>query len=175
METNENKIKYTQEQKALLLELFSQNEQQILHAIKSLRSKGGIYSIKPLMEVYFSTAYTDVRTAINNLFADIKNNKLSSEIVTNLSKYKGHKLISEFIAALWQSSLSFEDMRIFTEIFMQSADKEAFECFTLMEQNIVNASENNKSECLSIIKKDVGKLGDFKKLLAVDLIELLKS
>lgn len=167
-------MKLTTEQQRILKDLYSVDEQITLKTIKELRSKGGVFAIEALMEILFSNKTEEISVEINSLFRDLKDTKAAVVILSNLEKYHDSEMISDFIAALWQSSLPFESLELFVKIFVAGTDKTAFEALTLIQQNAANLSDNSRKNCLLILKSDIDKLSDFKKALAVDLIEVLQ-
>jgi hypothetical protein len=167
-------MKLTTEQKRILNDLYSVDEQVTLKTIKELRSKGGVFAIEALMEILFSNKTEEISVEINSLFRDLKDSKASIVIQSNLEKYQASEMISDFISALWQSAIPFESLEIFVKIFVAGTDKTAFEALTLIQQNAANLSDSSRKNCLILLKSDIDKLSDFKKALAVDLIEVLQ-
>ncbi|MBN2778405.1 MAG: hypothetical protein JXR36_12215 [Bacteroidales bacterium] len=167
-------MKLKNEQQQILKDLYSVDEQVTLKAIKELRSKGGVFAIEALMEILFSNKTEEISVEINSLFRDLKDSKASIVIQSNLEKYQTSEMISDFISALWQSAIPFDSLEIFVKIFVSGNDNTAFEALTLIQQNAANLSDNSRKNCLLIVKSDIDKLSDFKKALAVDLIEVLK-
>jgi hypothetical protein len=169
-----SRIKLTKEQAAVLNDLYSNNETKIEQSVKHLREKGGIHGIEPLINVYFNTQYPNIRKIIGNLFSDTKENKVTEIITENIVKYKNSEFFGEFLSTLWQASLKFDNIKLFAEIFIDSDDKTAFECLTIIEQNAEHSSDEEKAYCISLLKDNINKLVGFKKDLAVNLLDILK-
>lgn len=167
-------MKLTNEQQQILKDLYSVDDQVVLKAIRAIRSKGGTYAIEALMEILFSNRTKDIDVEIISIFRDLKDRKASIVIQSNLAKYQTSEMISDFISALWQSAIPFESLEIFVKIFIAGTDKTAFEALTLIQQNAANLSDSSRKNCLILLKADIDKLSDFKKALAVDLIEVLQ-
>jgi hypothetical protein len=171
MDSQKNKL--TQEQQQIINDLYSNNEIEVIESIKKIRNKGGKYSILPLMDTFFKTDFVDVRKAIAGLFGDLKDNKVSPVITENLLNYSNHEQMGLFLSNIWQSTLAFEDLKIFTELFVISEPKASLECMTIIEQNLANISDANREECLGILKTNIAKFEGFKHELAQDLINIM--
>jgi len=172
---SKNKIKLTKEQASILNDLYSNDELKIEQSIIKLREKGGVYSIEPLMNVYFNTSFSGIRKSIGNLFSDTKDYKVAEIIYNNLSKYGESEYLGDFLSTLWQSSIKFDNLQIFTELFILSDDKTAFECVTIIEQNTDHNNEEAKNICIDILKSNIAQLKGFKKDLALQLLDLLSK
>jgi len=170
----EQKNKLTTGQKQLLVGLYSSDDKIVIKSIKDTREKGGTFVIEPLMELYFTHKSTDVYKEIPAIFSDLKDSKLNLLITDNLLKYKGNERLSVFISSLWQSSVKFEDIKSLVEIFISGDDSSSLETLTLIQQNADMLNDAIASECLNILKSELSGMNDFKKTLAVDLLEILE-
>jgi hypothetical protein len=165
--------KLSREQKQIIAELFSSKEQAVLDSIGKIRNNGGAYSIKPLMQVYFSTPFKSVEEAIYELFCDSKDNSISASITEDISKHTEIKSFAKFVSALWQSSIKFDSLLPYISIFDKADDIVAVELFTLIEQNAEHLSMDEKSNCRAFLKAGLSKYSDFKKNLAEEMIKIL--
>lgn len=164
--------KLSKEQRQILAGLFSSKEQENLDALGVIRNSGGVYSIKPLIEVYFSTPYSSVSESIYELFCDSKENSISSFITEEISKHSANKNFAKFVSALWQSSIKFDSLLPFIGIFDKAEDLVAVELFTLIEQNVEHLSMDEKSNCRAFLKAGLSKHSDFKRNLAEEMIKM---
>jgi hypothetical protein len=166
--------KLTIAQKQILNALSSDDDKVVVKTINDIRNKGGIYVVEPLMSLYFESGKEIISNEVVKLFSDLKDNSLANTIAENILKYKKNEKLSVFVSALWQSSLKFDNLKIFFEIFITESDNTSFEVLTLIQQNAYNMTENMKTDCLKMLKSDISNLSDFKKTLAVDLLEILE-
>lgn len=164
--------KLTKEQKQFLLGLFSSKEIEVIDSINKIRESGGSYSIKPLMQVYFSTPFKSVEQSIFELFSDSKDNSISAIITEDIAGYTENKNFSKFISALWQSSLKFDSLLPYISIYDKADDLVAIEIFSLIEHNAENLSMDEKSNCKAFLKAGLSKYFDFKKKLAEEMIKM---
>jgi hypothetical protein len=165
--------KLSREQKQILARLYSSKEQEVLDSLGKIRNGGGEYSVKPLMEVYFSTPFKSVEESIFELFSDSKDNSISAIITEDISKHAENKNFAKFVSALWQSSIKFESLLPYISIFDKAEDLVAVELFTLVEQNAEHLSMDEKSNCRAFLKAGLSKYSDFKKNLAEEMIKIL--
>lgn len=165
--------KISKEQRQILTGLFSSKEQEVLDSIGIIRNSGGAYSIKPLIQVYFSTPFKTVEESIYDLFSDSKDSSINAIITEDISKHSENKSFSKFISALWQSSIKFDSLLPYVSIFDKAEDLVAVELFTLIEQNAEHLSIDEKSNCRAFLKAGLSKYPDFKRNLAEEMIKIL--
>jgi hypothetical protein len=164
--------KINNEQRQILAGLFSSKEQECLESIVAIRNVGGVYSIKPLIEVYFSTPYSSVSESIFELFCDSKDNSISVIITEEISKHSANRNFGKFISALWQSSIKFDSLLPYMSIYDKAEDLVAVEIFSLVEQNAEHLSMDEKSNCRAFLKAGLSKYSDFKRNLAEEMIKM---
>lgn len=163
------------EQKQIIANLHSRDEEQIIETLHLIREVGGEYCISPLIDVFFSTPFVNVRNEIGRVFLDLKSAKMSRLILDSLVQYIEHKYINEFISYLWQSSVVFEDVSLFVEKFIVADDMLALDCLSLVENNLGNISDESKEKCRMLLKTSSENFSDMKKLLAKDMISLFEN
>ncbi len=161
-------------EKQILANLKSKDEKVIIKSINDIRESGETYVIKPLMELYFNTSSQNITKETLNLFRDIKDSKYNLIISNTLEDYIRSSKMTDFISALWQSSIKFEDISVFIKIFIQCEDTASLEALTLMQQSADTIKPEIREKCLKILKSELTKLTPFKKQLAVDLLDILR-
>lgn len=167
--------KLNKEQKKIVADLYSPDEEVVVETLYRIREIGGEYCISPMIEVFFSTPFANVRTEIGRVFLDLKSAKVSGEILENLSVYMTHELIGEFISNLWQSSVVFDDVVPFVEKFVVADDMLALDCLSLVENNLGNITGKSLARCREIVRDNYSSFDGMKKQLADDLISILES
>lgn len=167
--------KLNKEQKKIIADLHSPDEDVVVVTLYTIREVGGDYCIAPLIEVFFSTPFANVRTEIGRVFLDLKSAKVSGEILENLSGYMNHELIGDFISNLWQSSVVFDDVVPFVEKFVVADEMLALDCLSLVENNLGNISGKSLARCREIVRDNYSSFEGMKKQLAEDLISILES
>ena len=164
----------SKEQQQIIKELYSTDEIIVHKAIINLRNKGGLFVIKPLMEVYFSTSSQEISAAAFSIICDLKEYKAATIITENILKYKANDRISDFISALWQSAIKFDNLIVFVEIFFSGDDRTSLEIVTLIQQNGYLLKDESRKQYLDILKSKIGGLSEFKRALVVDLLEVFE-
>ncbi|HOZ29746.1 MAG TPA: hypothetical protein PLL66_02415 [Bacteroidales bacterium] len=162
------------EQKKLIQELFSTDENSVMKSIQFLRDKGGVFIVEPLIEVYFSTQYESVRDSVYNLICDLKDNKTADVFANNIEKYSTRENFSKLLSAFWQSSIKFSELLPFIKLFVKSDNLAAVEIFTIVEQNICNVSDEDKMKCDKLITSKISELEGFKRDIAKEILVMLK-
>ena len=149
------------EQKQIVAGLYSPDEEVVVDTLYRIREVGGEYCIAPMIEVFFTTPFANVRTEIGRVFLDLKSKKVSKQILESLAGYMEHELIGEFITNLWQSSVVFDDVVPFVE--------------KLVENNLGNITEDSLARSREIIRNNYQSFDGMKKQLAMDLLSILES
>ena len=165
----------TKEQKKIVADLYSPEEEVIVETLYRIREVGGEYCIAPMIDVFFTTPFANVRTEIGRVFLDLKSSKVSKRILESLSGYMDHELIGEFITNLWQSSVVFDDVVPFVEKFVVADDMLALDCLSLVENNLGNINEDSLARSREIVRSNYQSFSGMKKQLAMDLITILED
>ncbi|MBO7653278.1 MAG: hypothetical protein J6S84_11285 [Bacteroidales bacterium] len=167
--------KLNKEQKKIIADLHSPDEDIVVDTLYRIREVGDEYCIDPMIEVFFTTPFANVRTEIGRVFLDLKSAKVSKQILESLSGYMNHELIGEFISNLWQSSVVFDDVTPFVEKFVDADEMLALDCLSLVENNLGNLSGDSLARSREIMRSNYGSFDGMKKQLAEDLISILES
>ncbi len=168
-------LKLNLEQKRIVSNLHSPDEATIIDTLYNIREVGGEYCIAPMIDVFFTTPFADVRKEIGRVFLDLKSAKVSEEILKSLSAYMSHEYIAEFISNLWQSAVVFDDVTLFVEKFVEADDMLALDCLSLVENNLGNLSQESVERCREIVNSNYSNFSDMKKQLADDMISIFDS
>lgn len=170
-----DETKLSKEQKKIVADLYSPDEAVIIDTLYTIREVGGEYCIQPMIEVFFSTPFANVRQEIGRVFVDLKSAKVSRQILESLAGYMDHVHIAEFISNLWQSSVVFDDVTMFVEKFVDADDMLALDCLSLVENNLGNLTRESKIRCREIVNANFSQFADMKKQLATDLVSILET
>ncbi len=167
--------KLTQEQKDILSQLYDKDQTIVINTIRSLRDKGGVFIVEALIDTYFTTNDDTIKKEILDLFIDIKDQSISHIIVSKLNKYRNSDSLHNFLSILWQSSLQFDNLDIFVDLFINANDLVALESITILEQNIVNTTKEQQSEFKRKILDAQDDFSEFKRTLCSGIIDLINS
>lgn len=164
----------SKEEQKIINDLYSTDDQLVRSTIKSLRNKGGLFVIKPLMEVYFSNLSQEISSSALGIVRDLKESKAATIIMDNIVNYKANNRIPDFISALWQSAIKFDNLEVFVKLFVSGDDRTSLEIVTLIQQNAYLLNNESRKQCLDILKSEIGGLSEFKRALVVDLLEVFE-
>ncbi len=164
----------SKEQQILVDSLYSSNKKLVIETVAKLRVKGGEFSIKPMIEVFFTTKSNDIRQSIYGLFCDLKDESVSNEVFKAIHGFEKNEYMSLLLSSFWQSAIQFTSLSNFVKIFIESDDKTSFEAFTVIEQNAANIDDTEQNVCLEELKSGIDKLSDFKKSISVSLLEIFR-
>ncbi len=170
-----DETKLSKEQKKIIADLHSPDESVIIDTIYAIRDIGGEYCVQPMIEVFFSTPFENVRQEISRVFVDMKSSKAAKYVLEALPAYMNHKLIGTFISSLWQSSLVFDDVSMFVEKFVNADEIMALDCMSLVENNLGNLKPESAQHCYEIVKNNFSSFEGVKMTLAQELMEMLSG
>ena len=165
---------FTKEQKEILQGLFSTDEKKVLDSIKLLRTKGGVFSVKPLLEIYFTTKSDSIRDAVYALVCDLKLSKTAEIFANNIELYSKQEGLAKLLSAFWQSSIKFSELLPFIKVFFDSDNSCSVEILTIVEQNIYNVSNEDKWKCDELITSKMSEMEGFKLDIAKEILVMLK-
>ncbi|MCF0206774.1 MAG: hypothetical protein HUK15_05035 [Bacteroidales bacterium] len=165
--------KLSKEQKKVVADLYSPDIDVIMQTLERIRDIGGEYCVAPMIEIFFSTPFAEVRSEIGNVFMDVRSKKMANAVIEGLKPYTDHEYFRDFTSILWQSSIAFEDLSLFVEKFVTADEIYAFECLSLVENNTGNISLESAKKCIQLLKTN--QFTGSKQKLAEELIGMLED
>jgi hypothetical protein len=161
-------------QKEILAGLYSANEIAVLQSVAKMHNHGGNYSIKPMLEIYFSTPFPAVRDAIYELMCNLKDAKTSAIIEQNIETFQDKENFAKFLSAIWQSAVKFDTLMPFLRILDNGDEMIAVEVLSIVEQSSFNISDSEREICIKFIELKLTDYQGFKKTIAENILEILK-
>jgi hypothetical protein len=170
-------IKSDRKEKELTALLANRNSLVVSEGIAMLRDEEPFEgAIGLLVSYYDKTDDERIRKTIEEFLNDLKDQSVTSEIITEIRKPFSHETISMLVASCWQSGLNYaeysEDM---VNIFLRSDYMTALECLTVIEESVHELSAARRNEFISIIEDYPRQKPDEKAGLAHELIAILKQ
>jgi len=158
------------------LAIFNGSEEDIIKSLDNLREIGTLASLDAILENLETQPSETIIKKIYELVADLKN-KLATPIIANFTLACGNnKTQTELISASWQSRLDFSEyleryinMAIGGDILL------THEVLTLVEENCQVTEESQVISSIGKIKDHLHTFSPEKKLLMVDLINILEE
>jgi predicted DNA-binding protein len=128
-----------------------------------------------LVSHYDKTEDQQVRKTIENFLNDLKDQSVSSEVITEIRKPFREETINMLVASCWQSGLDYSAYsHDFVDVFLNSDYMTALECLTVMESSVHEISHKERQELIGIIE-DFGKMEKEKGKLTGELISVLRQ
>lgn len=144
---------FTTIEKAWLASLTSDDNERIIQTLHEIRNAGSVKLLPELFKMIHTDTPSLVRNEILKLVSDIKNQEAVPYIATSLDKVDFGDYLPAFVAACWQSGLDFsKHLRVFAGLFIQADYKTALEAFTVIEESLDNASEDEIYQCILFLK-----------------------
>ena len=155
--------------------LASKNSKVITDKIASLRNENPFSgAIRLLVDFFNTTNDPDIKDLIRNFLNDIKDPDSRTEVIGELKKDYTSDTIAMLACSCWQSGLDYADFSIeFAEILIKGDYLTSLECFTVLEESLLNISESNRNKIISLLEKNIETFAPEKATLTRALISIL--
>jgi hypothetical protein len=169
-------IKSEKKVKDLSLLLSKENTLIIAEAIGLLRDEEPFEGAIGLLAYFYDkTEDQMVRRTIEGFMNDLKDQAVTSEIMTEIRKPFKQSTKSMLVASCWQSGLDYSEYsKDLVEIFLSSDYLTALECFTVIEESAHRLTRKKKNEIISIIDEFSPVSDNEKEKLTHELIAVLR-
>lgn len=161
-------------EKALLKQLQSKNEKEILQAVKSIKSHGSIHAVQPLLDCWNNTSSPTINDEIQEVFASLKISNAQPIIIEVLLDKTYQPIHQSLLNALWQSGISYADyISKLTEVAVKGNYMEAFECLTIIENLDGPFEESEIMDAIWVIKNNKEHIEDTARPMIDELEKVL--
>lgn len=145
--------KYNTIEKKWIAALGSNDPLLILPVLYEIRNSGSITLLPDLLNMVNKNSGQQVRNEILKLLSEMKSQDAAPIIAESLSKNDYGDYLPALVAACWQSGLNFsQHLRIFAGIFIRGDYMSALESFTVIEESMPNATDQEILECIRFLK-----------------------
>lgn len=156
--------------------LHSKDSKVITDKIISLRNeypfKG---AIGLLVNMFNISDDSDIKNLIRIFLNDIKEPDVRAEVITELKAEYSAETISMLACSCWQSGLDYADFAFeFAEVFAKGDYLISLECFTVIEESLLNISEFDKNKIIRLLERYIGTFAPEKATLTRTLISILQ-
>jgi len=156
--------------------LFSNKQEVVLKTINQLREIGSDTDLELLAELYAKTADNEIKSTVNQLFCDLKNQESSATITRLLKTISDKPTLKMLVSSCWQSRLNFIDsFEIFIDLVFFESFEISFEAFTVVENFEEIISDERKNKLISYAKEKLSKCKDENQVFAMDLIHIIEA
>jgi len=170
-------IKSEKKVKELSLLLSGKNNIPIEEGIGLLRNEEPFEgAIGLLTSLYDKTDDNSLRKCIEGFMNDLKDQSVSSEVITEIRKPFKQSTISMLIASCWQSGLNYSEYSDdLVNIFLKGDYVTALECLTVIEESVHELSLAKRKDIIDFIEEYPVKPSNEKSGLIHELIIILKQ
>lgn len=159
----------------LLNNLKSENPKEIAEAIIKIKETGNIQYIPYLIEKLNLVSNNEIRKQISTFLHSIKEVKVVVFYLEAIKNGKNRNILKDLIQFCWEGGF---DLAPYGEVFINVVIEEeyeiAIEAFTVIEENLMNFSEEQKKQYSSLLKEKLSETDEVKKAFIVELIKLLE-
>ena len=159
----------------LLNNLKLENFKEIAKAINKIKDTGNIQYIPHLIEKLNSTSNNEIRKQIITFLHTIKDVKVVIFYVEAIKSGKNSNILKDLIQFCWEGGFDLAPYgEVFINIVIEKEYEIAIEAFTVIEENLMNFSEEQKKQYTSLLKEKLSETNEVKKAFIVELIKLLE-
>jgi hypothetical protein len=163
-------------EKEWIAALGSSDPAHIMTTLYEIRNSGSINILPVLFSMIHKRTDPGVRNEILKFLSEIKSQEAVPLIATSLDKNDFGDYLPAFVAACWQSGLDFsKHLRVFAGLFIQGDYRTALEAFTVIEESIPNASDNDISDFIRFLRDAECMVTDEKLPLFRELRKVVES
>jgi len=156
--------------------LESHDPDQAIPAIYEIRNSGSIKILRLLFQMIRKETPLVIRTEILNLVGEIKSQDAVPVIASSLENMDFGDQLPGVVAACWQSGLDFSKyLPVFAKLFIDSDYLTSLEAFTVLEESFPNATDQDRMDCIRLLRHSENLVTDEKLTLLRELRKLLEN
>lgn len=160
--------------KNIVNKLHDSNDGVVLETINEIRKIGDDRLIGSLLNVMKNNKNPEVSNLIINLLNDLKIQSSVPEIIKCIKDKTCDNNITQVTASCWQNGLNFsEHLDTFVNILIAYDYQTAIEAFTVIEENLENATHQQIDELRDNIKSKMIQASEDKQLLLGELLKMI--
>jgi hypothetical protein len=168
--------KYSAIEKGWITILVNPDPEKVLSVLYEIRNSGSVNLFPVLFKMISKNSDSRIRTEILKLVSEIKSQEAIPLIAESLEHHDFGDHLPAFVAACWQSGLDFsKHLRVFAGVFIQADYMSALEAFTVIEESIPNATDDDISGCLRFLRDAECMVTDEKMPLFLELRKVIES
>jgi hypothetical protein len=146
--------KFNRIEKEWIAALEGLNPAGVIPVLREIRNAGSVNILPVLFNMIHRKTDPLIRNEILNLISEIKSQEAVPLIVTSLEKHDFGDYLPAFVAACWQSGLDFSNhLHVFIDLFVQADYITALEAFTVIEESLLLASDQEIASCFRFLKE----------------------
>jgi len=155
-------------------DLFSGKPELVIATIQTIKQTSHYEIIDSLFDLYLTTQKDEIKSAILNLFVDIKDERFVEKLIESLEKPKFIAINKELISICWQTGLDFSNyIDMFITKMFDGTDEIAIECFSVIESSIEHLNDEKKKSIMTFLNEKKIDFEGVKKGLIEEAIYML--
>jgi hypothetical protein len=140
-------------EKEWLASIGSADNEHVISTIYEIRNAGSVKILPALFNMINNKTDPEVRNAILSLLSEIRSQEAVPFIVESIRQNDYGDYLPSFIASCWMSTLNFSKyLSFFAELFVREDYMTALEAFTVIEETLPNASDQEIIECIHFLR-----------------------
>jgi HEAT repeat protein len=168
--------KFNALEKSWITSFESSNTERILKSLYEVRNSGSIKILPVLLNLLNDRTDSEINTEIIRLVSELKSPEAVPVIAKSLKENDFGNYEDDIIAACWQSGLDFSSyLSVFAEMFIKGDYSSALESFTVIEETLINATEDEVYACIHFLKEHEYMVSDEKMPLYRELQNVVQS
>jgi len=156
--------------------LYSSDTDGILDLLKHLRTEGNIKILPDILNLYKGHKGSKLGEHIYNFLCDVKCSDATDLIVEHIQNKEFYTIRKDLVTLCWQTSLDFaKHILFFVDLFITTGLQTAFEAFTTIEYIELKKDDPIIDVAIDKLQLSIDDIGEEKKELLVDLVNVIRS
>jgi len=153
--------------------LHSNVKEQIVEGLKEFEQHRFVELIPELLHLYEQND-DDINRIIIFLLTNMKQKNGADIFVQSLKTLSSLNKHPELIRICWENGLNYAShLDFFAELFIQSSYDIALEAFTVIEENLKNANQQQVEDCIKVLQNAENNISPLLQSLYKELMQLL--
>jgi hypothetical protein len=167
---------YNALEKAWIASFGSTDTELILKALYEVRNSGSVKILPEILKLVNYRSNTEIINEIISLISELKSPDAVPVIARVLKERDFDDYQNAIVAACWQSGLDFSShLKVFAELFIQGDYRTALEAFTVIEESLGNATEDEIYNCINFLREAKCMVSDDKLPLYKELQKVVEQ
>lgn len=167
---------YNALEKSWIASFESANTNLIIRTLYEVRNSGSVKILPVLLKMINNSSASEVNDEIIRLVSELKSPEAVPIIARSLKENDFGDYQNALVAACWQSGLDFSShLKVFAELFIRGDYRTALEAFTVIEESLGNASEDEINSCIHFLKESESRVSEDKLPLYWELQKVVED
>jgi len=156
--------------------LQSSNRETVATTLLEIKNAGHTGMLPHVLEELRVASENSVKKLILQYISEIKSPEAIPHIIKCLQSKDYDNVHNQLVAACWQSGLDFSGhLPVFARLFAVSDYFTAVEAFTVIEESLTNATDEQRIECIQSLNRYKDSISEDKTPLYLELIKIVRD